>query len=377
MIYTYSKTLVVRFRCSSLLDSTIHKLSSSLKSISTSSNQYSFTVKYLINSCGFSPEIAISASKKVNFKTLDNPDSVLNFFTNHGFSKIQISAVIRKRPKFLLSDPKKTFLSKFEFFYSTGISSTKLAKIVSTRPLLLTRSLENHIILCFNLFINLFHSDDKFITAFKRFPMIVEHYHSANTFSNIEILRQQGVPDSNIVFLLTAWTNSLSIKTERFNEVVEDVKKMGFNPSKYQFVTTVHALNLMGKSEWKRKMKVYEKWGWSEEETMLAFTTHPGCMLTSEEKIMAVLNFYVNTMSWKSSLIASRPKLMALSLGKRIIPRYSVLQVLLSKGLIKKPISRVTLLESTESVFLEKFVTCYEEAPQLLKLYEEKLDLAK
>ncbi|XP_059632706.1 transcription termination factor MTERF6, chloroplastic/mitochondrial-like [Cornus florida] len=383
MIYMYTKTLlVVRFRCSSLFDSTIHKLyalqthhplSSSLKSISTSTNQRSFTVDYLINSCRFSPETAISTSKKINFKTLDQPDSVLNFFKNHGFSITQISTLIRKRPELLLSDPSKTLLPKFDFFYSTGISSTDLANIVSTCPTLLIRSLENYIIPSFTLFINLFNSNDKFIAAVKRFPRIVERYCSAITFSNIEILRQHGVPDSNIVFLLTSHNWSLSLKPDRLSAVVEDVKKMGFNPSKVQFVIAVQALKSMSKTTWKRKIEVYENWGWSEEETMLAFTKYPWCMIISEEKIMAVLNFYVNTMGWESSLIAHRPQLMSFSLGKRIIPRCSVLQVLLSKGLIKKPVCALTLLRSGESLFLNKYVTCYEEAPQLLKLYQEKL----
>ncbi|XP_059632256.1 uncharacterized protein LOC132274909 isoform X2 [Cornus florida] len=334
MIYMYSKTLV-RFNCSSVLDLAIrkrhvlqtHPLSSSLKSISTSTNQHSFTVDYLINSCGLSSETAISASKHINFKSLDKPNSVLNFFKNHGFSEIQISALIRKIPRILLLDPNKILLPKLEFFYSNGISSTELTKIVSTSPFILERSLKNHIIPSFNLFKNFFHSDDKFIAAFKRCPRIVERYHNDITFSNIEILRQHGVPDSNIVYFLT-YPSSLNLK---INEVVEDVKKMGFNPSKSQFVIAVRAL--MSKSTWKRKMEVYQKWGWSEEETMLAFTRNPSCMMISEEKIMAVLNFYVNTMGWESSLIAPRPKLLSLSLGKRIIPRCSVLQVLLSKAI--------------------------------------------
>ncbi|XP_059630288.1 uncharacterized protein LOC132273326 [Cornus florida] len=384
MIHLYCKTLV-RFRCSSVLDSKIHKLyalqthplSSSLKSISTSTNQHSFTVNYLLNSCGLSPETAISASKYINLKTLDNPDSVLNFFKNHDFSKTQISAVIRLRPKLLLSDPMKALLPKFDFFYSIGISSTELAKIVSTDPSMLLHSLENQIIPSVNLLKNLLNSEDKFIVAFKRFPQIVVRDLNAVTFPNIEILRQQGVSESNILYLLTYQPRSLAIKHDGFNELVEDVKKMGFNPSSFKFIWAIHALRSMSKSTWKRKMEVYEKWGWSEEETMSAFRRRPGCMMVSEEMIMAKLNFYVKTMGWESSSIAHHSELMTISLGKKIIPRCSVLQVLLSKGLIKKPNSELTLLKPKESLFLKKFVNCYEEASQLLKLYREKLELSK
>ncbi|XP_059669202.1 uncharacterized protein LOC132314343 [Cornus florida] len=297
---------------------------------------------------------------KNNSKTLDRPDSVINFFMNHGFSKTQILDLIRKRPTLFLSDPNKIFLPKFEFFYSIGISSTELANMVSMSPIILTYSLENHIIPSFTLFINLFHSNDKFITAFKRFPRIVDCYRSDITFSNIENLRQHSVFDSNIMYGLIGYGRPLNVKPDRFNEVVEDVKKMGFNPTDINFVIVVRALNLklMSKTTLKMRMEVYQKWGWYEEETMLAFTKCLCCMMISEEKINAVLNFYVNTMGWESSLIAHRPELMSLSLG-----------------LIKKPVSTEVLLKSTESVFLKKFVNCYEEAPELLKLYQEKLDL--
>ncbi|XP_059627293.1 uncharacterized protein LOC132270105 [Cornus florida] len=252
----------------------------------------------------------------------------------------------------------------------------KISNQVKIESEVISFILANHIIPSFTFFINLFDSHHKFITAFKRYPSLVESS-SANTFSNIEILRQHGVTDSNIVYLISTPFMSLNTNPDRLNEVVEDVKKLGFYPSQAHFVIAIKALTSMSKATWKRKMEVYEKWGWSEEETILAFTECPWCMMVSEEKIMAVLDFYVNTMDWKSSLIARGPKLMSYSLGKRIIPQCSVLQVLLSKGLVKEPISTNTLLVSIESLFLKKFVTCYEEAPQLLKLYQEKLDLSK
>ncbi|KAF6176808.1 hypothetical protein GIB67_020112, partial [Kingdonia uniflora] len=54
----------------------------------------SFVVSYLINNCGLSPQAAITASKKLNFKTTAKPDSNLQFFQDHGFTKPQISKLI-------------------------------------------------------------------------------------------------------------------------------------------------------------------------------------------------------------------------------------------------------------------------------------------
>ena len=50
----------------------------------SSSKQHSFTVSYLMNSCGLSPETALSASRKVQFETPERADSVLALLRNYG-----------------------------------------------------------------------------------------------------------------------------------------------------------------------------------------------------------------------------------------------------------------------------------------------------
>jgi mTERF domain-containing protein len=63
------------------------------------------------------------------------------------------------------------------------------------------------------------------------------------------------------------------------------------------------------------------------------------------------------------------------SLSQRIIPRAFVLQYLLNKGLWKT--SLVNPFNYTEKVFLEKCVFKFkEESDYLLKLYEDKMNLA-
>uniref|UniRef100_A0A5B7BJP6 Mitochondrial transcription termination factor family protein n=1 Tax=Davidia involucrata TaxID=16924 RepID=A0A5B7BJP6_DAVIN len=351
---------------------------SSLESIPNTSNEHSFTVTYLIDSCGFSPEKALSASKYINFKTPEKPDSVLAFFKNHGFTKTQISTLIAGLPPVLLSDPKKTLLPKIEFFHSKGISSPDITKIISRTPSILKRSLENQIIPSFNFFNNLLKSNEKTTAAIKRFAGLLLYDLQTYVAHNIGILREVGVPESNIVVLLTYQPRAFMTNTDRFKEIVEEVKKMGFNPVRMKFVIAIHALRAMSKLTWEKKVEVFKKWGWSEDEILVAFGKHPWCMMASEDKITGVMDFFVNKMGWESSIVARRPGLISLSLEKRIVPRCLVYQDLLSKGLIKKDFSLATMLECPEKLFLKKVVRCCkEEAPEVLKLYQEKLDLSK
>uniref|UniRef100_A0A2N9J152 Uncharacterized protein n=1 Tax=Fagus sylvatica TaxID=28930 RepID=A0A2N9J152_FAGSY len=107
---------------------------------------------------------------------------------------------------------------------------------------------------------------------------------------------------------------------------------MGFNPSKLTFVLAVLALWGLNKSMWERRVNAYKRWGLSEEEILVAFRKSPWCIIASEDKIMQVMDFFVNKMGFEASLIVKRPVLLTLSLEKRMIPRGSVIEVLLSKG---------------------------------------------
>lgn len=76
----------------------------------------SFVVYYLVNRCGFAPEMALSASNYMTFETPDVPDTVLSFLKSHGFTETQVSTVVQRCTPILLCDPHKTLLPKIEFF---------------------------------------------------------------------------------------------------------------------------------------------------------------------------------------------------------------------------------------------------------------------
>ncbi|KAG2676148.1 hypothetical protein I3760_12G039400 [Carya illinoinensis] len=85
------------------------------------------------------------------------------------------------------------------------------------------------------------------------------------------------------------------------------------------------------------------------------------------------MGFFVNKLKMKPSIISKNPNLVQLSLEKRIIPRCSVLQLLMLKGLIKEDTSIVYILKMTEKEFMEKFVSKYQnEVPDVVKANQGK-----
>ncbi|KAF8369306.1 hypothetical protein HHK36_032683 [Tetracentron sinense] len=284
-----------------------------------------------LNSCGLSPESALSASNKVQFETPERADSVLTLFKNHGFTESQISKLIRKRPDLLLYIPEKTLLPKLEFLFASAFRRT-------TRIFL--QDIQKHVA------------------------------------PNIKLLQELGVPESNISLLITHLTSAVALNHARFIKIVKEVKELGFNPMKSMFVLAIEMLSGSKKSTRERKFEIYRRWGWSEDEILSGFRRQPQIIGLSDEKIMKGMDFFVNKMGRESAVVARTPKILLLSLEKRIIPRCSVIQALIFKGLIQKDFNLGTVLMPTEKYFLERYVTKYqEEVPQLLNVYQGKMDI--
>ncbi|XP_024022607.1 transcription termination factor MTERF2, chloroplastic-like [Morus notabilis] len=347
-----------------------------LRLFSSSSNQQSFTVSYLINSLGFSPETALSASKYVNFKTPEKPDKLINLFKKYGFTQIQLSNLVRRCPSIFSYDAEKNILPKLEFLQAKGMSGPEMAKRLSVFPTLLRCSLSNLIIPSYDFYRDLFQSDEKACHTVKRFPHILiclKKY----VAPNVAILREHGVAKSDIAKMMHLWPKSFVTSPDSFREVVEKVVEMGFDASTLKFVVAVNIFLSMRKSTWESKVDAYKKWGWSEEEVSKAFQSYPWCMMVSEDKLMASMDIFINQMGWRPFHLAKFPTIFTVSLNKRVVPRCSVFQVLLSKGLVKKDANLNSLLMSSEKNFLQRFVAPYKEnAPELLKLYKEKYDLS-
>ncbi|XP_065870880.1 transcription termination factor MTERF15, mitochondrial-like [Euphorbia lathyris] len=341
-----------------------------------SDNPHSFTLSYLTKTCGLSPKSAHSASKTLQFESSEQPDSVISSFEKFGFSKIQISEMIRKFPKMLCCDPEKTISPKLEFFRSRGASTPDLVTIFTTYPWIFKISLENRLIGSFNLLIDLLQSEYKAIELIKRNARVLTNNLEVVLIPNINTLRENGVPASSILLLIHANWVSIATNPVKFRKIVEEVKEMGFNPLKSQFVLAIRTLTGLSKSKRDEKVAIYKRWGWSDEDIVTAFKRYPSILSISEDKLMAMVDFYVNKLGLHYSVIVSCPPLLGYSLRKRLIPRGAVIEFLLSKGLVKLNSSITSLFTCSERHFLEKYVKCHEEAPRLIQLYNRKLNLS-
>ncbi|XP_010545033.1 PREDICTED: transcription termination factor MTERF8, chloroplastic [Tarenaya hassleriana] len=338
-------------------------------------HSHSFTISYLVDSCGLSPEHATVAAQKLHLDSPDRPDAVLALLRDHGFSRAQISSLVKKRPLLLLASVESVLLPKIRFLLSIGISEPALARALCSNPTILTRSLTNQIIPSYNFLKSVLLSDEKIVAALRRTTWIFLADHNKSLVPNIDFLSEMGVPEKCVKLLVTHFPEAVMQRNEYFRRIAEQAKEMGFDPKKSTFVLAIHTLSgKANQSTWEKCFEVYKRWGWSEDDIMRAFKKHPHCMMLSERKINRSMEYLVKEMGWEPRRIVQCPLVLFFSLEKRIIPRCSVIRVLVSKGLVNEDWSLASVLAPVEDVFLDKFVTKYaEQVPELMLVYRGKI----
>ncbi|KAJ4727620.1 Mitochondrial transcription termination factor family protein [Melia azedarach] len=340
------------------------------------SEEFSFTVSYLINSCGLSPETAKSAAKRVKFQSAEKPDSVLKVLKDRGFTNIQIAKLIRVRPNLLVAHPERSILPKLEFLNSIGITDAELADVCSSTPAILGQSLENSIIPNYNFLKSVLLSDENVIKAFRKKSRIFNQDLQKKVYPKLAVLRELGMPESFIALVLTCYAPVVLQPRSNFDENVKKVIELGFDPQKCGFIHAMQVFASISEPTRERKLDVLRRWGWSDEDIRLAFRRCPGYLNSSENKIIGALDFLVNKMGWQSTVIADYPDTFLMNLERRVIPRCLVIKVLQLKGLLKKNLSVGQILGPVEKVFLCRFVTKYvDDIPQLVNVYKRKEDL--
>ncbi|XP_043720820.1 uncharacterized protein LOC122668299 [Telopea speciosissima] len=344
----------------------------SFSNISESGIQPSQIVDYLINSCGLSSETAVSAAKKIHrsFLNTEKSDSVLKFFRSIGFSRTHIMKLVSLRPRLLLSSVDKTLKPKLKPFQDLGLSGSELAEVIASNPGILTRGLRTQILPSLEVITSYVGTGENMSKTLKRSRWLANP--GGRLLPNIDFLRNQNVPDSRIAYLMMNQPGNLAMKPDYMKKVVETLKGLGFKPESKLFTVGIHTLVSMSKSTWQTKIKLLKDLGWSEEQIFAAFRRFPVFMTCSMKKMRLGMDFYANALNWDASNVSKHPKLLMFSFKERIIPRFEVWKMLMSKELVsKEQPTLVTAWSMSEKNFLQKYVEKYKDiVPDLMKVYK-------
>ncbi|XP_019058670.1 PREDICTED: transcription termination factor MTERF8, chloroplastic-like [Tarenaya hassleriana] len=328
----------------------------------------SFSVSSLID---IAPESDVGRLKSPKKAKL-----VLKFLEENGFSESQIKIVVSQRPRILQCDPEKTLKPKAEFLFSKGISKLDFTRIVLEEPTALSRSLEKYMMPLFDFLKGVMGSEELVARAVRSCPYVFSSNIRKTLELNTKKLQNTGVPQARIAMLVTHQLRAITLKASWFDEALTRVREMGFEPTEPNFVNALATIGWCGKSVWERKMNLFRSYGLSDPEIMKGFKKQPMIMKYREENTKTKMNFFIKRLHWCPHKVMMAPHILLPSLEKRIIPRLSVLHLLVTRGEIeeKEISSAMRFLKMAEREFVEKFVAAYKDRiPGILETNEGKL----
>ncbi|XP_065867546.1 transcription termination factor MTERF8, chloroplastic-like [Euphorbia lathyris] len=345
-------------------------LHSSVPPSPTSSS--SFTVDFLVNSCGLSLESALSVSNKfqLNHKTPQKPQSVLQLLKSHHFSHSHVAQLIVKWPQVLNCRIHDNLKPKFDYLVKMGFEGELLPHIILSNPSIAWDSLASSIKPSIQFLRSFLDNDEKFLAAVIRAPWLLGYNSKIRLQQNVDVLMKEGgLPAHVVERFLIVHPRSMFLNPDKLISAVNSVKNLGFETADRMFIQAFSVTVQMSESTWKKKIEVMKSMGFSEEDILKAFKRHPHCLALSEENIRKKLDFYFNTMKLEPQTIIVNPVLVGLPIGKRVRPRYHVFKVLESKKLIKG-YTKLQILLIGEKNFHDKYIDQFiDEVPGLLEFY--------
>ncbi|KMZ62630.1 hypothetical protein ZOSMA_44G00300 [Zostera marina] len=331
----------------------------------SSSSPSSRTISYLIENCGLTNESALFVSKKFILKNPKKTDSVLQHLKDLGLTDEHITTLIIKCPRILSVKIYRNLKPKLEYLLSKGFTHLQVLDLLSKPSTLLNNNLERKIIPCINFVKTILPTNAAIIKFFR----LSANINSSGQLANVEFLRSIGAPTSVIRKIYTSFPRSIAVPHKCFANAVKKTMDLGFEFSQVRlFTNSIGVIAYMKKSTWERKMLVYKNLGWSEEETLMMFKKNPLCVGLSDKLIKEKMTYFTQTLGYSRKRLVSNPDLLRSSLEKKIIPRYSVLSLLLAKGLIKTIFLNNLMMKETK--FLAMFVDKYkDQVPEVVKAY--------
>ncbi|XP_058185899.1 uncharacterized protein LOC131303123 [Rhododendron vialii] len=349
-------------------------LSSLTHSRNSNPNSNPSLSSFLVDSVTFSAPQAVSISSRFpSGKSLENPQSVVQFLKQLGFSDADIRSSIQHRPQILFSDVDKTLKPKLQFFQDLGLTGPDLGKFISTNSRVLLYSLERTLIPCVDIIKNTLVNDEnnQDLIRVLQGRYLLTSKSESRLKCNIAFLECCGIVGSQLSFLLKRRPWIFSMQEPALRDLVSRVLDMGFSVDSRMLVHAVYTVSCMTGETFSRKIDLFRSFGFSEDECIEMLRRAPRLMGASEAKLKFGMEFFLKDVKLERSVLLRRPTCLMFSMGERILPRYRVLQVLKCKRSLKKEPSLLKVLDLSEEEFLEKFISRFrDDAEELLVVYK-------
>ncbi|XP_078166499.1 transcription termination factor MTERF15, mitochondrial-like isoform X2 [Carex rostrata] len=347
-----------------------HRLLSSPLSTQTQPKELPFIADYLISSFSFSLHRALKASANRNLtaiKSLARPEAVVKFLTDTGLSHAQIKSVVSLKPDLLGYDADKTLRPKAREIMEKGIPGEVLVQMIRYNPAVLQLKDTLSRLLFWRDFVG--NNDKALLKIISRNNFLFNLRIDKHILYRLNLLKEYGLSKGDVVSLLerrSCWGRNLV----SLRQILDLIEELGIPRGSRMFLWSLKAIGNYSKSKIKSNEEFFKNtYGWSQEEFCAAFRKYPVVLQLSEENVRSTMNFLMSKAGFEARSIALLPRILGCSLEKVLIPRYTVLSALESKGL-KKKCSFFSACLASERRFREIYVVPYEkDVPGLGEAY--------
>ncbi|XP_010939576.1 transcription termination factor MTERF8, chloroplastic [Elaeis guineensis] len=331
-----------------------HLFPFSTATIQNPSSAPPFLVQYLINSCGLSSDEAAEASKHIaHLKSPSNPDSVLRFLKQSGFTDAHIRKLVSLHPRVLCSKVEKTLDRKFRALLDMGLPEAAMVQLVSSVP----KTIQIHDPRPkIEFWTSLIGTQENLLKALKRNPKLLSCSLENRIMPNISFLRDCGISDRRIGKMVLNFSRFITMSLDSLKVVTKRAEELGIPHSSGMFWQALSAVLCSNRTAVDAKFRLLKSLGWSESEIASAVCKTPKLLNCSEKSIRAKMDFLTKEAALEPSYVASCPVLLMCSLERRLIPRNHVLRILKSKELLEGGRHFYAAIVLREEKFLKKFV---------------------
>ncbi|KAL4567568.1 hypothetical protein LXL04_023156 [Taraxacum kok-saghyz] len=328
-----------------------------LHTISSTSPSKSSIITYLTESLGFSKLRAVSISTR--FSSPDtNPQTVIELLNSLGFSNNDIQTWINASPQILFIDAEKALKPRILYFQDLGLAGSELGKFISKNPSFLSDRFER-IKPCVDVLKTLMindHANENLLRTLRRCNWADIKQPVTRISANIKYLEQCGIVGSQLATIISRQPRLIIRGESELKDLVSKVLKMGFSIDSRMLVHALYSFSCLSDETIKRKHELFQSVGFTKAECLVMFKKAPALLRVSESKLKLGIEFFINTVKFDKAVLVGRPTCLMLSLEERVIPRYKVLNVLISKRILKKTPRFLYMMWLSEEEFLDKFI---------------------
>lgn len=333
---------------------------------------------YLIETLNFSNVKATKFSERFRrIDSLEQPQSVINLLKSFGLSDSQVQSAVTTCPQILFADVNDILLPKLRFFQELGFSGSGFGKFIAKNSSVLTRSLDDTLKPSVETLKNIIGYDvnNKYLArVLSRCSWVVDRIINARIVSNALYLKSCSIDDNRLSKLFKVQPRLFASHESELRDIINEISELGFPMDSKMLIYAIYTVGSLSRETLNRKFELIRSFGYSKDECLEMFRRLPSSFRISEVKLRFALEFLLNTVKLKRSLILHDPACLMHSVEDKLVARYRVVKTLMDKGLLKKEPAFLNVLHLTEKEFLNKYISKFEKYDEEL-LYAYKFHL--